>query len=70
VTFTTADENPDQFKSQTEIDEKTLSKITETSLISALEYGIGIIHDGLTSSEISTVKRLYDNKIIRLLVIS
>jgi pre-mRNA-splicing helicase BRR2 len=39
-------------------------------LISALEYGIGIIHDGLTSSEINTVKRLYENKVIKLLVIS
>jgi pre-mRNA-splicing helicase BRR2 len=35
-----------------------------------LEYGIGILHDGLTTAEVSLVKRLYTEGQIRILVIS
>jgi len=66
VTFAAAEEST--FK-EGELDNE-IKKITETSLASALEYGIGILHDGLTIAEISIVKKLYAEKRIRLLIIS
>lgn len=70
VTFTAAGDNPDMFKGGQDLDTKVLEKVSETSLASALEYGIGLLHDGLTTAEINLVKRLYSEGTIRLLVIS
>lgn len=58
VTFTAADDNPEQFRPE-ELDRQEFAKVTETSLASSLEYGIGILHDGLTNQEVTLVKRLF-----------
>lgn len=58
VTYTAAEDNLYQFKPK-DIDTATIQKVSEQSLASALEYGIGILHDGLTTSEVSLVKNLY-----------
>lgn len=70
VTFTAADDSPDMFKGNQDIDPSVLTKVQETSLASALEYGIGLLHDGLTIAETNLVKRLYTEGLIKLLVIS
>ena len=47
-----------------------MAKFSEKSTQRCLEHGIGIIHDGLTKSEISLMKRLFSSGTIRLLVVT
>lgn len=42
---------------------------SERTLKSCLDYGIGFIHDGMTGREISSVKSLFQNGSIRLIVV-
>ena len=39
--------------------ESVKKKINEVTLKTTLEYGIGILHDGMTDSEKSFIKSLY-----------
>ena len=43
---------------------------TDLSLQSCLEYGIGLIHDGLSDEELKKVKKLYQQGFIRVLVVA
>ena len=50
VTFSTSDENPEQFKNESIFtnERAVLAKFSELSTQRCLEHGIGIIHDGLS----------------------
>jgi len=52
------------------LDPKLIERLTEKTLISCLEYGIGLIHDGMTDREIAVVKQLFKQDKIRVLVTS
>lgn len=45
------------------------SKISEVTVRTTLEHGIGILHDGMSDQEKSLIKRLYQEGSIRLLVV-
>lgn len=47
VSFAAAEDATELFKSA-EFDANLANKVQEASLASALEYGVGMIHDGLT----------------------
>ena len=64
------DEDPYQFKNEAIVSDKVINKFQEKASKSCLEYGIGIIHDGLTKQEISLTKQLFQRNAIRLLVVT
>lgn len=47
-----------------------MERLSEKTLISCLEYGIGLIHDGMTDREIQTVKQLFKAGVIKVLIAS
>lgn len=73
ITFVAAEgENQNRFLGVEDIDTfmKDVEKnISEESLRSTLEYGIGFIHDGLTDREIKFLKTIYKQGLIRVLVV-
>lgn len=46
------------------------SIFTEKTLQGCLEYGVGIIHDGMTEREIHQMRTLYRTGVIRVLIVS
>ena len=69
VTFSAADEKPKEFLSS-EIDHRVMQSLSEQTLKSCLEFGIGIVHDGLSEREINLIKHLYKEGTIRVMVIA
>ena len=69
VAFCATEENSQQFLGR-EIEETILQRLTEQTLVTCLQYGIGIIHDGLTEKEIQIVKQLYNDGSIRVLIVT
>jgi replicative superfamily II helicase len=64
VNFTLREDNDDQFVGTQGVQESEIKTFSETVLQTCLEKGIGFIHEGLTSREITEVKRLYSQKAI------
>ena len=69
VSFCASEENSLQFLGR-EIQESTLKRLSEQTLLTSLQYGIGIIHDGMTEREIQTVKQLYFEGNITVLIVT
>ena len=45
-----------------------MDRFQEVSLKRCLEYGIGMVHDGMTKAEINLMKQLFTRGLVRLLV--
>lgn len=72
VTFATCEEDSSLFKNANlfKDEAETLAKFSEPSTRRCLEHGIGIIHDGLSKSEVNLMKQLFSTGAIRLLVVT
>lgn len=62
ISFVASDEHPNRLlnlkneMTEGEFQNLIKKKLTEQTLLSSLEYGIGFLHDGMSNSEISFIK--------------
>ena len=75
INFVSSDENPHRFLSLEEGNQKvefltqTEKRISEATLVSSLEFGIGFLHDGLKPSEINYLKNHFLRGTFRVLIV-